>query len=184
MQNHLQINGQLYDLIHLRPFTRVMDLDLRGGNKKKGAHLEFRFSNHCYSRSPAVGEVIPPGELVQDGSKHSPRNRIFCPLRYEQSLSLVAHIDELIHGNGTVHRSRKLNFFTIKSVSITEFGLKIVCSYFVFMSAAKRQDAGKPKKIEIFVESAYLENPNIPNPNSEGNPLKFSEVLGKVWEGC
>ena len=44
-----------------------MDLDLRGGLVKKGARLSFRFSQHCYSRGPSVGEAIPAGWRIPEG---------------------------------------------------------------------------------------------------------------------
>lgn len=181
--NKIYIKQRGYDLGHLQPIVRLMDLDLRAGNKKKDARLEISFSNHCYSRGPEQDEVIPPDELVPDGSKHKPRNRIFCPIRYEQSLFLVARIDALIADNGLVSKSRHLKFFSTTAVTQDDQGNPVVCSYYIFMSASKKQDLGKPKKIDIFVESAYFEKPTVPSPVSQGQPLKLSEILGQVWEG-
>lgn len=177
----ISINNQNYDISHLGPFTRRMDLDLRGGLKKKNAWLSFRFSCHCYSRGPAVGESIPPGWLVPDGSVHKPRNRIFCEERYSYSLQLVHHLDTLIHTNGMVQRSRHLNFFSTMLTLPCSEGQQLTLPYYIFLDATKKQDPNQPPRLDIFVESAYTDDPNIPGPFGDGSPMQLSELLGHVW---
>lgn len=151
-----------------------MTLDLRGGVQKKDAWLEFRFSNHCYSRGPNESELPIPGEmLVRDGA----RQRIFCQTRYSLSLGLVAHIDNLIAQNGKVEKSRHLNFFS--TTIVTPAGIQT--PYYVFMRPKKKQDPNQPPKLDIFVESAYHQDPNIPAPASSSGPIPLSVVLGEIW---
>lgn len=179
---HITINGESIDISHLRPITRKMTLDLRGGMQKKDARLEFRFSCHCYSRGPKEDEeAIPEGMLVPDGSMEQPRDRIFCPNRYELSLQLVEKIDALIASNGNVEKSRHLNFFATSLVVQDEGGDTQDVPYYVFMKAKKKQDPNQPPKLDIFVESAYPGDTNIPAPVAKGNPMPLSEVLGEVW---
>ena len=158
-----------------------MTLDLRGGLQKKNARLEFRFSCHCYSRRPKEGEAIPLGMRVTDGSAHSPRNRIFCQNRYDLSLQLVNKIDNLIATNGAVERSRHLNFFAIFLPTIGENGEVEQVAYYVFMHAKKKQDPNQPPKLDIYVESAYPDDPLIPAPIGKGREASLSVMLGEVW---
>jgi len=151
-----------------------MDLNVLGGKIKKNALLEFRFSNHCYSRGPKDSETIPDGLVVIDGS----RERIFCLTRYSLSRNLVQHINDLVSKNGMVETSRHLNFFSTTMVS--PHGVEI--PYYVFMRPQKKQDVNQPPKIDIHVESAYHhDDPSIPAPTSTGAPRKLSEVLGELW---
>ncbi|MCZ8441748.1 hypothetical protein [Achromobacter xylosoxidans] len=178
----INIRGDLVDLSHLKTLVRHVDLDLRGNLKKKGARVEFRFSNHCYSRGPKKGETIPDNMLVSDGSDKHPRLRIFCDKRYGLSQALVQHIDDLINENRLVQRSRHLNFFAAPLVTVDENGQACERFYYIFMCAKKKQDTNQPPKISIFVESAYPEDPDIPSPGKEGDPLLFSVMLGNIWE--
>lgn len=177
----ISVQGALVDISHLASITHRMTLDLRGGKQKKNAFLEISFSNHCYSRGPADGEEIPADMLIPDGSRHMPRNRIFCPIRYGHSLDLVRKIGELVEGNGMVCKSRHRNFFSTTVVTQDENGSTIEVPYYIFISARKAQEDGKPPKLVLFVESAYPESPHIPSPEGQGSPMPLSEMLGKVW---
>lgn len=174
---HISIQGELVDISHLAPITHRMTLDLRGGKQKNNAYLEISFSNHCYSRRPAEGEQIPANMLVLDGSRHYPRNRIFCPIRYGHSIALAQMINVLVQNNGHVRKSRHQNFFS--TTVVTQDGA--VVPYYIFISARKAQDPGMPKKLVLYVESAYPDSPHIPSPQGEGDPIPLSEMLGKVW---
>jgi len=171
----LFIDGKLVDISHLAPIQCRMDLNVIGGKIKKNALLEFRFSNHCYSRGQKDdNEIIPNGMLVVDGV----RNRIFCQTRYTLSLNLALHINELVSTNGMVEKSRHLNFFSTTMVSPD--GVEI--PYYVFMRPQKVQKANQPPKIDIHIESAYHhDDSSIPAPISIGAPKRLSEVLGEVW---
>lgn len=176
------INNQLVDISHLQEITRTMTLDIsRGNTQKKNARLEFRFSCHCYSRGPKEGEHIPPELLVPDGSAEMPRDRIFCQIRYNLSLQLVQHIDRLIEENGIVQKSRHLNFFATQLLTPDEHGVMQEMPYYVFMKAKKKQDPNQPKKLDIFIESAYPDDPSVPAPVPKGGPMRLSFVLGEVW---
>lgn len=178
----ISIQGQLVDISHLAMITCRMTLDLRGGKQKNNAFLEIRFSNHCYSRGPAEGEAIPHDMFVADGSPEMPRNRIFCWNRYKHSQDLAAKIGLLIQSNGNVRKSRHRNFFSTTVVTQDENGVAIQVPYYIFISAKKDQEEGKPKKLVLFVESAYPESPGIPSPEGHGGSMPLSRMLGKVWE--
>jgi len=176
------INNQFVDISHLKDITRTMTLDISRGNKqKKDARLEFRFSCHCYSRGPKEGEAIPPGLRIPDGSFKMPRDRIFCHVRYNLSLLLVRHIDQLIEENGLVHKSRHLNFFATQLVTSDEHGVMQEIPYYVFMMAKKKKDPNQPPKLDIYIESAYPDDPSVPAPVPKGGAMRLSFVLGEVW---
>jgi hypothetical protein len=168
------INDQPVDISHLAPIQCRMDLNVLGGKIKKNALLEFKFSNHCYSRGQKDGEIVPADMLVIDGA----RERIFCKTRYSLSFNLTRHIYDLVSNNGMVEKSRHLNFFSTTIVSPN--GVEI--PYYVFMRPQKKQDANQPPKIYVHVESAYHhDDQSIPAPTSKGTAQKLSEVLGEVW---
>lgn len=177
----LIILGKSIDLSHLARISRRLTLDLPDGKQKLNALVEFDFSSHCYSRRPKKNEAIPQGVLVKDGSKHKPRNRIFCPIRYSYSKSLVQRIDDLIANNGTVEYSRHQNFFSTSLVDFLENGQPVTISYFIFMSAKKTNRVNEERRITVFVESAYHEDPAIPPPVGHGRPIQFSKLLGCIW---
>ncbi|MGB4065652.1 MAG: hypothetical protein WBK19_17665 [Azonexus sp.] len=158
-----------------------MDLDLRGGLVKKNARLSFRFSQHCYSRGPSVGEAIPVGWRIPEGPADKPRDRIFCLQRYAYSLQLVTHLDTLIQTNGTVQRSRHLNFFATTLVLADAAGAQVSVPYYIFLKARKKQDPNQPPRLDIFVESAYTDDPHIPGPYGVGAPVPLSVLLGQIW---
>lgn len=180
----IKINQILYDISHLSPITRRMDITLtRGVTKSKNVVIKFRFSCHCYSRSPKEGESIPLGMLVKDGSEQSPRNRIFSEQRYQLSKQLIKHIDKLISEDGLVSKTRKGTFFSTKLALVDEGGCSIQIDYYVFMNPTKKQDPNFPKHIDIYIESAYPPDGGaIPKPNTKGMPEALSKVLGDVWE--
>lgn len=177
------VQNQLVNISHLAPIVRQMTLDLRGGKQKRNARLEIRFSCHCYSRGPAIGEAIPLGMLVPDGSAHDPRNRIFCWVRYNHSLSLLQKIDSLIQNNEEVCRSRHHNFFSTTIVAQDRNGALVEIPYYIFISAKKKQDLGLPPKLDLFIESAYPDSPDIPSPQGGGALMPLSEMLGRFWDG-
>lgn len=175
----LVLGGVAYSLAHLSTIERRVEVPLRGGLKKTIV-VEFRFSCHCYSRGPSQGEVIPPALLIPDGSVQKPRDRIFDKRRYELSHQLVGCIDALLSSEGTVHRSRHDNFFRVDTLQENVNGVLTPISYYIFMSARKVAEPGQPKRIKIYVESAYPELPAVPPPvSTQAHP--FREVLGKIW---
>ncbi|HEX8613114.1 MAG TPA: hypothetical protein VF800_17635 [Telluria sp.] len=89
------LDGVSFDLSHLHPIKAKTAAKLRASEIKVAVEVEF--SCHCWSRLPVKGEAIPPTHLVADGSKELPRNHMFCPVRYELSLSLPKY-DKVHYG--------------------------------------------------------------------------------------
>lgn len=180
--SQLLIDGVALDLSHLSVMTRTVQMDLPGGIQKK-ARVEFHFSNHCYSRSPDALpgggiEAIPPGLLVPDGSAHSPRPRIFCPIRYALSKHLVNCVETIIANNKVVAKTKHVNYFNLTALTHGIADIPDPANYYVFFSIKTVKPENDAKYIKISVESAYLDA------NAHGmKPTPFSQALGEVWAG-
>ena len=135
--------------------------------------MEFKFSNHCYTRAIKKGEVIPEGEKIKDGSPKDPRFRTFDRLRYELSFHLMVMIDELILEKGKVFDSAHHNFHHCQLIKGDES-----IDYVIFMSAKKIKDGSK--RIQLYVESAYSYDPKDP-PFSTKKPQAFFKKLSNIW---
>ncbi len=165
--------GKTYDLSHLQPFDRQVELELRGGFKKT-VTVTFKFSTHCYTRSAQPEELDPALGLIQDGSSHTPRYRIFDLERYNLSHHLVDLIDQLLETQGKVYEGKHHNILKTELLGGTA-----PVSYVFFMQTAKKQ---AQKKIEVHVESAYPYDPNNP-PFTTNKPQSFMKRLSKTWGG-
>ena len=166
------INGSAIDLTHLDAIKRTVILDLPPNIKKK-VPVEFIFSSHCYSRKLLKGESAPLGQLVKEGGRKEPRNRVFDQVRYDLSKKLISLLDEMISSNGHVSETKQHNFFRV-----TDDGTGV--QYFIIMNAKKASEPNRPKSFKVFVESAYPDDPNKPSPHATRGRT-FSQMLGEKW---
>lgn len=118
--------------------------------------------------------------LVQDGSVHSPRLRIFDRDRYKLSKQLVELLDLLIESNGQVSKTHRDNFFRTEVLSTDLKMKRRPISYFIFMHARVVSSFHKAKYMRVFVESAY------PEQEGKSYPVKkvtrsFGNMLGEKW---
>ena len=168
----ITINGAALDLSHLAPMKRMVTIELPP-NHKKTVPIEFYFTSHCYSRRLKAGEQAPAGQLIREGSRKDPRNRVFDQTRYDLSKKLVKLLDDLIQTNGHVSKTKRHNFFRV-----TDDGTGT--QYFIIMHAKKITEPNRPKSLEVVVESAYPDDPNKPSPHANGG-RRFGEMLGEAW---
>lgn len=174
------INGRTFDLTHMNGFEGKTDANLRAGQVKK-APIKVEFSCHCWSRRPVDGEAIPPSHLVPEGSKHAPRNRIFCESRYELSRALPELVQTLLTNGGNVHKTDFDNILRVDFV-VPLVANRPPIEYFVFLKPEKKTPGGAQKHIRLFIESAYPESVMYDKVNY-GKPYSFAKVMGEVWEG-
>jgi hypothetical protein len=171
MMDSIDAEGQTYDLSHLKAFDRQVQLSLRGGFQKE-VLITFKFSSHCYTRTATEQEVSASSGLLQDGSKHQPRYRVFDPQRHRLSLQLVPLIDQLIQEQGRVYLGSHHN--VLKTQVVEGDG---VLPYVFFMKIAKKTD---PKRLEVYVESAYAYDAASP-PFPLNRPQSFMKKLSEAW---
>lgn len=172
--------GQRFSIDHLKPVERFVTVPLRGNFSAK-LLIEFRFMNHCYTRSVGPDELVVIEDLISEGPQSNQRNRVFCPVRYAQSFHLMGHIDRLIQVQGDVYVSQHKNFFSVQPV--LQDDLQAVRSmYFVFMDAKKKKAPNTQTRILVTVQSAYVENPSIPPPSTK-HRAGFLTLLGRAWTG-
>ena len=165
------LNGAQLDLSHLKKFRLKATIELPP-NITKLVDVEFLFS-HCYSRRLLKDEAAPRGQLIREGDPNSSRNRVFDQTRYDLSKFLKAHLEELVQTNGDVSKTNKHNFFRI-----TDSGTGT--KYFIIMNAKKIAEPGRPKHMQVVIESAYPDDPNKPSPNPHGGRT-FGQMLGEKW---
>ena len=165
-------NGIEIDLAHLAPIDRKVTLELPP-NIKKNVSVKFVFTCHSYSRRLQKEEQAPLGQFIQEGGYNEPRNRVFSQVRYDLSKKLVVLLDHLIVSNGRVSKTKQHNFFRV-----TDDGAGV--QYFIIMNAKKITEPGRPKCIQVIVESAYPEDPTKPSPHANGGRT-FGEMLGEKW---
>lgn len=175
----ITVGGAAISLSHLSRFRRRVTLELPGA-KTKAVDVEFRFSCHCYSRGLRDGEVPALGQAVPDGSRHTPRPRVFDGEPYELSKDLIGMLDQLILRNGIVSKSRHDNFHRVDKVQAERNGSMKTVSYFIFMHARRLEPPGRPKSVLVVVESAYPQQDDIPDPVGHG-VRTFGQMLGETW---
>lgn len=165
-------NGAQIDLSHLKKFKIKALIELPPSITKP-VDVEFVFTCHCYSRRLLKDEAAPKGHFIREGVPKNPRNRTFDQTRYDLSKFLKAHLEELVQQNGNVSKTNKHNFFRI-----TDGGTG--AKYFIIMNAKKISEPGRPKHMQVVVESAYPDDPSKPSPNAHGGRT-FGQMLGEKW---
>ena len=168
----ISVSGAAVDLTHLASMKRTVTIEVPV-NIKKSVPVEFVFSCHCYSRRLRQGEKAPPGQLIKEGDRRAPRNRVVDQTRYDLSKKLVGLLDELIDTNGHVSKTKQHNFFRV-----TDDGTGT--QYFIIMHAKKISEPNRPKSFQVVVESAYPDDPTKPSPHANGGRT-FGQMLGEKW---
>ena len=150
--------GQSYDCSHLDPFV----FSLYSQKVKKDLRIQVRFSDHCFT------------EAIYKGS----RERIFNLIRWNLSFQLNAYIHRLTHPKLSVYQTAErrnwVHSITIESPQ---------GPYHIFFELT-RTPAHKRgfQDLELFVESAYPENPESGSPNVIGS-MAFVILCGKTYLG-
>lgn len=178
MKHAFYLNGETFDLSHLNDRSGYTAALL--GNTTKRVKVEVSFSCHCWSRLPVDGEAIPLDRFVADGSRETPRNRIFCEQRHEMSKALPFAIDEMLAGDGHVSKTLEHNILRVEQ-SIPVVANDHDIKYFIFLHIEKKEPEGKQKYIKLFVETAYPESA-LYKKVIEGKPFNLSKLVGDCWK--
>lgn len=160
--------GKKFTLDHLNKYEVRTKVTLKKGNVKE-VHTEILFSSHCYTRAVMDGDEKDKAYLLVEGGKYDTRERIFCEIRYKASLKLRSIMERILNNDEEVSLSSRSNIFNVEILSN---------NYTIFFKVKKKQDFNRPKKIQIYIESAY-HLPDTPKPKKI-RPI--SVFLGYIWE--
>lgn len=135
----LLIDGAPVNFDHLEPFQFVMETQTR----PKGAVIDVRFSNHCFSES--YDAALHPDPVVDVWDRG--QRRVFNQARYDLSFGLRAILEGL--PNAQVYHTPEANF--VRIVAPDGNGPDEYRVYF----NAKRGGGRGDCDVSLFVESAY-----------------------------
>ncbi len=169
----ITINGETIEFDHLEPFQLLVPSEKVG----RDLTVDVRFTNHCFSFGDEDTEV-EEGELYD----HNGRRRIFCPTRYELSLSLPDILERLNHPAAKVWQTTaRRNWTHIVQVDSPE--LPYEGPYYVFFEIRKAASAGRGgDDLKMTVESAYHELEGYDTPKTVGK-MGFQLLCGKTYLG-
>jgi len=165
----LRIGSETLSLAHLEPFTFTVDSE----KAKKTLKIRVTFSNHCftkrfYPRADPAGLPL----LVT----HTPRPRIFCPIRYRLSFRLPQLIQEIqTPGTRVLQTTSRRNWAYSIRIEDPEG------PYHVFFELVRSGEHQKTfQDLNLVVESAYHEDPEGEKPTFIGK-IGFVVLCGKVY---
>lgn len=159
----LSFNNQTWDLSHLEPFSMEIESEMA----KKTLTVHVTFSCHCFSRSHKGTDDVKETILDAGG-----RPRVFCPIRYNLSLTLASIIQRLNDPKVKVKQTTARRNWVYSIVIEDPSG-----PYHVFFEL-KRAAKGKPQDLNLVVESAYQETEGEP---SVLGSIGFVLLCGKVY---
>ena len=162
------INGQTFDLAHLEPFSFEIDSE----RAKRRLRVHVTFTTHCFSQSYDTARHMPEDAAIVDIQG---RLRVFCPVRYRLSFQLPDLIRGLCRPNVKVSETAaERNWcFSIRIEDPTG-------PYHVFFELRRAgADRAQHQHLNLVVESAYHEDPELSPPNLKGK-MSFVLLCGKV----
>lgn len=133
--------------------------------------IRARFSNHCFTE-----EYDPDKHVDQEPIPDGIRKRALCPIRHALSFNLPDIIDSL--PNAQIQQTyEKRNYVHYVAVATATNG-----PYAVFFSI-KKSDPGRRQHLELFVESAYVDDEVVLKAAKRPNAIRFSVLAFKVHMG-
>lgn len=156
-----------FDFDHLAPFSFTVPTRLR----PRGATIDVRFSNHCYSESYDAAIHGPDSVLVWDRG----RRRVFSLDRYIQSRRLRGIVEGF--PSARIYHTPEANFVRIVPNEPAVGG-----EYRVYFNLKPGKD--QSCNVRLFVESAYpatdLRRPLLP---AHMTRVRFALLIDKVMKG-
>ena len=153
------IQGQLYDLSHLDPFSHSVV-----GSDREYA-IEVRFSCHCFT------EEVTQNHTPDLHYTHRGERRAFCTIRHQLSIQLPQLITTL--KTQSVYNNRGGNFFFWRNQTVTGQGEP----YLIFFDATRSTRSG----IDVImnINSAHLK----PGMTLFAAPVKFPTLIEAKTKG-
>lgn len=165
------IGDTTYEFHHLDPFT----MRFESKSAKRTLRVNVRFSNHCFTYSTTGVVINDDHHLLRD---HMNRERIFCPIRYKLSQKLPSIVHSLNNSACKVHETASRRNFNYSLQIDDPEG-----PYHLFFEITKTTGhAAKMQDLNIFIESAYHEDPSGNPPNLLGR-IGFHVLCTNVFLG-
>ena len=138
-----------------------MHVVLKNGTEKD-VTVTWRFSCHCYSRTPRESEMFAEERIVWDHK----RLRLFSIRRYEFSVRLPEIVRAL--PSKTVYKTQ---YHNMVHVTLAEGE-----DYAVFFTLRRNGDG-----VLAFIESAYPVD-EVKRIEKSGKPMRFATAVAKAFE--
>lgn len=173
-------NGIDYTLSHLQ--KRVESFSWVGKSQESSVYsVKLSFSNHCYSEEIKNGRTIKADDLIVSDSP----SRVFCPIRYRETPILVGLMRGLIEKPTsrialtakTTGGSSNWKIYKLYT-RLDDGGPGRYTVFFSIRRGANELIDGK-RKIDVYVESAYLKEKKVPVITN----MAFGLVSEMVWLG-
>jgi hypothetical protein len=161
---------RVYDLTHLHPVMLRFECPEERTHLARRYDVKVIFGLHCFTRGLRPSEAIDVSSIYPA----SYERRVFDKNRYAYSLRLL----EIIRGlplKKPRHNGSRGNFFTIEIT--TEDGQ--TAEYNVFFKVKKVAKG----QLELFVESAFVRDPQYKSTRPSGKPISFWVILHNTLHG-
>ena len=168
---HHSYKGQTYKFSHLEPQTETFVRPAAKDQPSETFTVDIRYSDHCFTRSPMAGENFAADLVYRNGDK---KIRLFCPQRHEMSKLLPGLIRSLPERKPQ-HNGNNGNFFTIDALDLSGEPVK----YIIIFNVRK---SGKGR-MELLVETAYIEDPDFGSAPLTGRRVRFWIILNNTYKG-
>jgi hypothetical protein len=162
--------GKTYKFAHLEPHTETFVRPATDEQPSESFTVDIRYTDHCFTRGPKPGEVYDPALIYANGEK---KIRLFCPRRNELSKLLPGLIRSLPDSKPQ-HNGVNGNFFTRDLLDLQGNPVKYVIIFSVRKSAKGR--------MELLVETAYIEEPNYGSSPLNGRRVRFWIILNNTYK--
>jgi len=164
------IGGNIYDLSHLDEFDFDFVVPAKDGKPEQVYRINVLFSMHCFTRGIREGESYHY-ELTYSDNRET---RLFDEQRYRLSLRLPDIIRN-IGGRQCFHTGHG-NFFTVEAVSDDGNSEK----YWIYFKMSR---GSKRSGLNLYVESAYVQNKIQQQRPRPRKPIRFSVIAYNVVAG-
>jgi len=146
--DHFQ-DGNDYAVDHLRPVIIDYDIPAVERTKKKPGRaaitvkLRITYSHHCFTQAL---DKVPGANAAHyyNCTKRPNETRVFCPIRWNESLALPA----IVMGIKNCYFTRHENYFIWRNPTNSQW-----TEYFVYFNVRRRKHF-----VEMEIESAYSRN--------------------------
>lgn len=133
--------------------------------------VDIRYTDHCFTRKPLPGEKYDRALIYPNRER---KIRLFCPMRNEMSKLLPGLIRSFPHKKPH-HNKDHRNFFTVDNLTYQGQPVK----YDIIFNVRK---SGKGR-LELLVETAYIQDPNYGAAPLLGRRVGFWIILGNTYRG-